>query len=384
MPLWLLSKKVTMFRLIFLIALLFVPTFAWAQQNTPAKQAYVIDYETGQVLLDKSSTQQMPTSSMSKVMTVYMVFDALKIGRIDLDSEFRVSEKAWAKGGSKMFVAQGSKVSIEDLLHGVIIQSGNDATIVLAEGLEGSEDAFAQKMTRKALEIGMEDSNFTNASGWPDKDHYSTARDLALMARRMIEDYPEHYKFFSKKEFTYSNIKQANRNPLLYAGIGADGLKTGHTEAGGYGLIGTAVKDGRRVLMVINGLPSEKSRKEESTRLIEWGLNDFENKTVLKKATIIANAPVAMGQTKEVGLVIKKDVKITIPKAPKNNYKIEINYKTPLVAPLNAGDEVGTARIIIPNMPPIEHTLYVAEDVYKLGFFKATFEKAKRFIVGQL
>jgi len=325
--------------LLFLTIFTLLPSsYSLAAQTTSAKQAYVIDYETGQVLLDKNANQQMPTSSMSKVMTIYMVFDALKSGRLTTDSELRVSKKAWAKGGSKMFVKDGAKIKIADLLRGVIIQSGNDATIVLAEGLEGSEESFAQKMTMKAKEIGMVNSNFKNASGWPDPDHYSTAHDLSIMARRMIEDYPEYYKLFSEKEFTYSNIKQANRNPLLYKNIGADGLKTGHTEVGGYGLIGTAKQGNRRVLMVLNGMASEKERADEATRLIEWALNDFENK----------------------------------------------KYKSPLIAPLETGDEVGSVLITVPNMPAMTYPIYAASDVGELGFFKATIAKAKRFITGHL
>ena len=372
------------FLLIIISLVVFSNNNAFAQQSTTAKQAYVIDYETGQILLDKDSTAKMPTSSMSKVMTTYMVFDALKNKRIALDDKFLVSEKAWAKGGSKMFVGQGSKIKIEDLLRGVIIQSGNDATIVLAEGLEGSEENFAKKMTSKALEIGMENSNFTNASGWPDPNHYSTARDLAIMSRRMIEDYPQYYKLFAEKEYSYANINQANRNPLLYSDIGADGLKTGHTEVGGYGLIGTAVKGGRRVLMVLNGMDSEKTRKSESVRLITWGLDNFINKTIFEKGNMVATVPVTMGKSIDVKLVANDNIKLTLPKAPKDNFKIEITYKSPIIAPIQQGDEAGIMTVKIPNMGDTTYPVYFANDVEKLGFFRGTFTKIKHFFFEQL
>ena len=359
-------------------------TSSQAQQTTKAKQAYVVDYTTGQVLLDKNSKEKMPTSSMSKVVTSYMVFDALKSGRIQMGTKFNVSKKAWKKGGSKMFVKVDTKVTVEDLLRGVIVQSGNDATIVLAEGLEGSEDAFAKKMTRKALEIGMEDSNFMNASGWPDPKHYSTARDLVVMTRAIIEDFPEYYTMFGEKEFTYSNIKQANRNPLLYLDIGADGLKTGHTEIAGYGLIGTAKKDDRRVVMVVNGLDSEADRKSESARLIKWALQNFKNEQILNQGQEITQAPVKMGVVDNVLLSVNDDILLTVPDTGDKVYKLSAKYNSPLIAPLKAGDEIGKLVISIPNIEAVEYPLYVAQDVPKLGFFMTIIEKIKHFIAGKL
>lgn len=359
-------------------------TSASATQTTKAKQAYVIDYTTGQVLLDKNSKDKMPTSSMSKVMTSYMVFDALKSGRIAMDSKFKVSQKAWKKGGSKMFVGVDTNITVEDLLRGVIIQSGNDATIVFAEGLEGSEEVFAKKMTRKALEIGMEDSNFMNASGWPDPKHYSTARDLVTMTRAIIEDFPEYYKMFGEKEFTYGGIKQANRNPLLSLGIGADGLKTGRTEIAGYGLIGTAKQGDRRVVMVVNGLDSEADRKSESARLIKWALQNFKNEEVLKAGQEITQAPVEMGVADKVTLKVGKHILLTIPDTVETGYKLSASYNSPLVAPLKAGDKAGKLIITIPNIAPVEYPIYIAQDVPKLGFFMTTVERIKQFIVGKL
>lgn len=372
------------FSILLFTVLAVLPSLSWATQNTSAKQALVIDYETGQVLLSKNADEHMPTSSMSKVMTIYLVFDALKKDIITMDTTFKVSEKAWQKGGSKMFVPQGKNVKVRDLIRGVVIQSGNDATIVLAEGLSGSEDDFAKAMTEKAHQIGMKDSNFMNASGWPDPNHYSTAQDLATMAKHIIDDFPEYYKVFSEKEFTYSNIKQPNRNPLLYRNIGADGLKTGHTDIGGYGLIGTAVKDGRRVISVLNGLASKEDRANESARLVEWALNGFTNISLARAGQKISQAPVIMGVAKNVSLVSSQDIKLTIPKASKKDFTVDLKYKTPLIAPIKESQEVGTLTVNIPDMKPLTYPLLAGETVEEVGFFKKAWFKMKYFLLGMI
>ena len=364
--------------------LLLVSSIAMAEQKTIAKQAYIIDYETGQVLFHKNENEHMPTSSMSKVMTMHMIFDSLKAGVIDLDTKFKVSEKAWKKGGSKMFVEVGKDVKVKDLIQGVIVQSGNDATIVLAEGLEGSERAFASKMTKRAMEIGMENSNFVNASGWPDEGHYSTARDLSVMTRSIIEEFPEYYKYFAQREYTYNNIKQQNRNPILYRDIGADGLKTGHTEIAGYGLIGTAKQEGRRVIMVLNGLKSEKERANEGTRLISWALNHFENIDLIKANQEISQLPVVMGKAELVAVGVHEDIKLTVSKMDKKNISINLNYNGPLVAPVKVGDEIGTLSVSMPNMEEFKAPLYAMNDVDEVGFFKKTWSKVKTLILGKI
>lgn len=356
---------------------------SWASQETKAKQAYITDFDTGQVLLSKNAYEKMPTSSMSKVMTSYMVFDALQNETITMDSKFKVSEKAWRKGGSKMFVEVGKEIKVKDLLRGVIVQSGNDATIVLAEGISGSEDAFAKAITEKALELGMEDSNFVNASGWPDPDHYSTAHDLNVMAKAMIKNFPERYKMFSEKEYSYNNIKQQNRNPLLYRDIGADGLKTGHTEAGGYGLIGTAKKNGRRVVMVLNGMESEKQRAEESVRLIQWALNSFTNIELSKKGKVVAAAPVVFGNADVVSLILDQDINVTIPKAARDKYQVSVQYKSPLTAPVAKGEEVGKITFNVPGMDSFSYPLVAEKGIEKNGFFKNTISKMQYFLFGK-
>lgn len=383
-------RLLTAFAFLFSLGLVFNTTGTWAQSDetspgepasqTIAREAYMIDFDTGAVLLDKNGDTRMPTSSMSKTMTIYMVFDSLKNGNLTLDTKLPVSEKAWRMQGSKMFVELGSAISVEDLIRGVIIQSGNDATIVLAEGLAGSEEDFAALMNRKAKEMGMEDSNFVNASGWPDPDHYSTAKDLAILAVRMIRDFPDYYPYYAEKEFTWHNIRQGNRNPLLYRNIGADGIKTGHAEEAGYGMIGSAVRDGRRVIMVVNGLNDMQSRAQESARLIEWGLRSFENVKLFSAGDVVDQAYVAMGQAEQVPLMTDQDIVVTVPKAVKNDLKVSLSYNGPLVAPVKKGDQVGTLRLDVPRVGIIEYPLYAGADVEKLGFLAGTLTKAKMML----
>lgn len=363
---------------VFCLSLL--PQVSFAQEafnHTSAKQAILMDYDTGMVLFAKNADEKMPTSSMSKTMTMYVVFQALKQGRIQLDTELQVSEKAWKKGGSKMFVEVNDRVSVDDLIQGVIVQSGNDATIVLAEGLSGTEEGFADAMNASAAELGMTNSNFMNASGWPDPDHYSTARDLATLAHHLISDFPEYYHYYSEKEFTYNNIKQPNRNPLLYRNIGADGIKTGHTEAGGYGLMASGTRNGRRVILVVNGLEDEKARAQEGARLLEWGLSGFENVNLFAAGELVGEAQVAMGKKEVVSLTVQEDVAITIPKTVKNDLKVEIVYEGPVVAPIRKGTEIATLKINVPRVSEFEVPLYAGEDIEALGFFASTVEKIK-------
>ncbi len=351
--------------------------------TTKAKQAIVIDYNSGTVLFEKDADMRMPTSSMSKVMTMYMVFEALKKGTLSLDDTFPVSEKAWRKKGSKMFVPVGKQVKIEDLIRGVIVQSGNDATIVLAEGLAGDEDSFAAALNRKARDLGMKNSHFMNASGWPDPDHYSTARDLSILARAVINDFPEYYSYYKEEEFTYSKIKQGNRNPLLYRNIGADGLKTGHTDVGGYGLIGTGVKDGRRVVIVVNGLESSKDRADEATKLLAWGLNGFRDLTLFDDQNDLGRADVYLGMNTTVGLRAAKTLNLVVPKLFENDLDVKITYKSPLKAPIKKGQEVGTVTISIPKGKVVDIPLITSESVDGLGTFAKVISKARLLTTGQ-
>src|SRR5579872_880191 len=265
------------------LAVSFLAMIPWASPgwaalgsiDTAAKHAIIVDFDTGAVLLDKGAEDRIPPASMSKIMTAYVVFEHLRKGSLKLDDLLPVSEKAWATGGSKMFVKVNTRVKVEDLLRGMIIQSGNDACIVLAEGIAGSEPAFVEEMNKAAEKLGLAASHFHNVTGLPDPEHYMSARDLATLARRLIVDFPEYYHYDSEKEFTYNGIKQGNRNPLLYQDLGADGMKTGHTDEAGYGLTASVIRNGRRIIMVLSGMSSMKERGTESAKLIEWAYREF-------------------------------------------------------------------------------------------------------------
>lgn len=336
-----------------------------------APQVYMIDLQTGTILLEKNADQQMAPSSMSKIMTAHLIFDRLKSGDIKLDDTLLVSEAAWRMGGSKMFVQINTNVPIEALLYGVIVQSGNDACLVLAEGVAGTEAAFAEEMTRKAHEMGAINSNFVNSSGWPADDHFSTARDLALMAERTIMDFPKEYeKYYAVKEYEYNNIKQGNRNTLLTKNMGADGVKTGHSDAGGYGSVTSAKQGDRRLILVINGLPSMKARDQEATTLMNWGFNFFKNYKIFGKGDPIEVADVWGGAEKTVQLVSGQDIIRTIPRNQRKDLKVKISYDSPIAAPLKAGDEVGTIEITLPDNRVEKIPLIVEKDVKQAGFIQ--------------
>ena len=336
--------------------------------DTPARNAYVIDLATNTVLLNKAADIPMPPASMSKLMTIFMVFDRLKKGSLNLDDTFLVSEKAWRKGGSKMFVKVGDRIKVSDLLRGIIIQSGNDACIVVAEGLAGSEDAFAEMMTRRAKEIGLTNSNFANATGWPHPKHYMSARDLAVLSERLVTDFPEHYKIFAEKTFTYSKIKQSNRNPLLYRDIGSDGLKTGHTEEAGYGLAASAVRGERRIVMVVNGLTSIRERSRESLRVMEWAFRTFKPYALFKKDDVITKADIWLGDAPSVSLTIPGDLKLTLSRTARDKMKVTVKMNNPVAAPVKKGQRLATLIVSAPNFQTREIPLLAAEDVQQLGF----------------
>ena len=350
--------------------------------ETSAKYAILLDYTTGTVLLEKNADELMHPSSMSKLMTVYMVFERLKNGSLSVDDQMPVSEKAWRKQGSKMFVTLGSKVKVGDLLRGVVVQSGNDACIVLAEGLANSEDAFAAEMTKRAREIGLTKSVFKNATGWPDPEHLMTARDLSTLARRLITDYPEYYKIFSEMNFTYNGITQGNRNPMLYKGAGADGLKTGHTEDGGFGLTASVVRDGRRLILVVNGLMSMKERAEEPQRLIEWGFREFDNYTLFEAGDAITDAEVWLGKDERVPLVAGRKMLVTLPRKARKDAKVTAVFDGPIPAPIKKGQQVGKLVIEVPGIAPAELPLVAGADVDKLGFVGRIGAAVKRILFG--
>ena len=356
--------------------------------ETKAKNLILIDYETGQTLTAKDAQRMIPPASMSKLMTIYMVFEKIKDGSLSLDDTFTVSENAWRKGGaasgsSTMFLSIGEKVRVEDLIKGIIIQSGNDACIVAAENLAGSEEDFAEEMNKKARALGLNNSSFVNATGWPHPDQRMSVEDLAKLARRLISEFPEYYHIFSEKNFTHNNIKQGNRNPLLYSMPYADGLKTGHTEEAGFCLVGSAKKDNRRLISVMSGLKSNKERSEEAEKIMNWGFREFDNYTMLTEGQKIADIPVWFGKDNTVGLVVGEKVRNTLQKSKINKVKMTAIYDTPVQAPIKKGDRLVVIKIEIPGQPQAEIPLLADKDVEKLGFFGKVAENFRYLLFGK-
>jgi serine-type D-Ala-D-Ala carboxypeptidase (penicillin-binding protein 5/6) len=368
---------------LFTLVLFFaVPALASIPES-PAREAILLDVGTGTVLYEKHADQRTPTASMSKTITAYMVFEALKQGRLQLDQKIPISERAWKMQGSKSFVELGNSVKVEDLIRGMIIQSGNDATVALAEAVGGTEDGFASMATARAHELGMKESNFTNATGWPDPNHYSTARDLATLALHIMRDFPEYYHYYSEREFTYHGIKQQNRNPLLSMNIGADGLKTGHTAENGYGLIGSAIQNGRRLLLVVNGLPDEKARADEAARLMQWGFSATATYPLVKKGDVLDEATIWLGQSKTVPLVIGQDVTLSMSREARRALKAEVVLQEPVPAPVLAGQELGKLRMTMPDGQRLEYPLTAKESVSALGFVSRLKAKFNHFVLGE-
>jgi serine-type D-Ala-D-Ala carboxypeptidase (penicillin-binding protein 5/6) len=320
------------------------PTF-----ETRAKQAILMDSGSGKVLFEKNADELMHPASMSKIMTMIMVFERLQSGRLSLDDEFLISENAWrrggaASGGSTMYAELNSHVRLEDLIKGVIVQSGNDASIAIAEGIAGSEAAFADLMTQRARELGLEQSTFRNATGLTDPEHKMTARELAKLARYLIEVFPEYYKTYSIPEFTWNNITQGNRNPLLRGYPGADGIKTGYVSASGYALTGSVKRDGRRLIMVINGLSSARERADEARKLLDWGFRQYRTIELYQVGQRVGEARVWGGTDRWVDLVAKEDVRLALSDEERDDVSVEVAYNGPLMAPVASGQEVGAVR----------------------------------------
>jgi len=339
-----------------------------------AREYILVDFQTGTVLDSKNPDERMPPSSMSKLMTAFVTFQALKSGKLKMTDELTVSQNAWkqggaASGGSTMFLNPGDKVKVEDLIKGMIIQSGNDACIVLAEGQAGSEEAFADRMNKTAKDIGLTNSHFVNSTGLPTEQHYMTPRDLAVLSRRIITDFPEYYPIFSETSFTYNNITQGNRNPMLYRlGSGGDGLKTGHTEIAGFGLTGSAIRDGRRLILVANGMASIHDRDEETAKLLDWGFREFVNRELFKAGDTVSDADVWLGDTTSVPLAIASDVVVTVPRADAESLSARAVYDGPIPAPVKQGTAVGKVVVTGANMQPMEVPLVAGASVGRLGF----------------
>jgi D-alanyl-D-alanine carboxypeptidase (penicillin-binding protein 5/6) len=334
--------------------------------DTAAKWAIGLDFATGTTLLEKGADEEMPPSSMTKLMTIYLVYERLKQGRLKLDDQLTVSERAWKMGGSKMFVQVGTQVKVEDLIRGVIVQSGNDAAVVLAESVAGSEEQFVEMMNAKAKVLGLKHSQFRNCTGWPDPEQHMSVRDIATVARHIIMDFPEYYHYDAEKSFKYNNIDQDNRNPLVQKGT-ADGLKTGHTEAGGFGLAASAIRGGRRVVLVLNGMTSMHERAEEGERLMDWCFANYEDVTLFSAGDSIERAPVWLGTAKDVPLVAGRDLTVTMPRNWRDNAAVKVSFDSPVRAPVMKGDVVGKLTLGGKGVPPLNVPLLAGADVPRLG-----------------
>ena len=354
--------------------------------ETKAKNAVLMDFDTGEFFFEKNADEPMPPASMSKLMTAYLIFERLKNGQLSPDDVFVVSENAWRKGGAKtgsstMFLKVNQQVRVKDLLRGIIVQSGNDACIVAAENIAGSETDFADLANQKAKELGLTNSHFANATGWPNPEHKMSAKDLATLAYHIIRDFPEYYSIYSEQSFTFNKITQENRNPLLFKMPGvADGIKTGHTSVSGYGLTGSAKKNGRRLIMVVNGLKTMKERGEESVRLINWGFREFDNYAVLKKDVKVVSVPVWLGEVKAVGAVPADDVVLTLPKGKQKQIVAHVKYKSPMKAPVKKGEEIASLSLSVPDRQDVVIPLYADRTVKRLGYFGRLKETAAHIL----
>lgn len=358
-----------MLRLIFCMGILLLQTTSALAITTNAKQALLIDFQTGAVLYYKNPDQLMAPSSMTKIGTVLMVFDMLQKKKLSLDQKFPVSKVAWKKGGSRTFLDVDTSVDLDTLLRGIAVQSGNDASIVVAEGVSGNEDMFAAAMTEKMRAIGAKKTTFKNATGWPDPEHVTTARDLVLISTHLITQHPTYYKtYFSQPEFEYNKIKQQNRNPLIFMNIGADGIKTGKTDAGGFGLVGSAVQKGRRLILVINGCKTSKERSEEAAKLLSWGFTNTITPKILTAGKELTKADVWLGDKPRIRLASKEDLSATLLRASAKNLKVELHYSEPLTSPVKVGQEVGKIVVTLPDNTVIEKTL-IAKDAVEAGSF---------------
>lgn len=356
--------------------------------ETPARAAYVFDQTTNTVLLDKNADEPLPPASMSKLMTVYMAFEAIASGRLDINEELTVSEHAMSYTGSSMFLRSGERVRVEDLLRGIIILSGNDASTVIAEALspDGTEAGFARMMTERAKQLGMMNSTFANSNGWPAIGQRMSVRDLGILADRLISDFPTFYPLFSEQEFLFDGrvpSNSQNRNPILGLGLGADGLKTGHTMEAGYGLVGSAKQGDRRIIFVITGLDSAAQRAEESSKIINWAFRQFAQKNVARAGTRLADASVWMGEAATVGLTVAEDVNLLVPALGGNDFDAQVVFDSPISAPVAAGQQLGELVITLEGLPETRVPL-VAENAVANGGFGVKLSTAAKVILGKL
>jgi D-alanyl-D-alanine carboxypeptidase (penicillin-binding protein 5/6) len=356
------------------VLLLVLPLAARADAPPPpsvaAKSWLLLDVTSGQVIASQSPNERVEPASLTKLMTAYLVFTALKEKKIQSTQAVNVSERAWKMGGSRMFVEPRKPVTVEELLRGMIVQSGNDATVALAETVAGSEDVFAQMMNKEAARLGLKDTSFTNSTGWPDPKLYSTASDLGRLAAALIRDFPEQYAaFYSTKEFRYNNITQPNRNRLLWLDPNVDGVKTGHTDAAGYCLIASAKRSDRRLLSVVLGTASDSARAQESQKLLNYGFQFYDTVRLFETAKPVGTVRVWKGAENEVGAGVRSDLYVTVPRGEADKLKADFVSQQPLVAPVSAGQPVGSIRVTLDGKPFGEYPAVAMQNVPVAGFF---------------
>ena len=348
--------------------------------ETKANSAIVIDANSDTILFEKNADFQQGPASMSKLMLVYIVLERLQNRTLTIDQEFLVSKKAWKFGGSKMFVNIGDMVTVDNLLKGVVVQSGNDACIVLAEGLSGSEENMVDEMNEKSVEMGLTNTNFQNVTGWPHENHYMSLKDIGHLSKLIIKHFPEYYYLFSLNEFTYNDIQQFNRNKLISSN-GYDGLKTGRTSQSGYGIAASAIRDGRRIISVVNGLNSEKERINETKKLVNWSFRSFVNYNLYKAEDPIQFAKVWLGKESFVPLVLNEDLSVTIQKKNINQFKIKLVYETPIVSPIKKGDKLAQLHLIEGDEVKIKN-IYSGKDIDKVSRFYRSFSIINYLLFG--
>ena len=352
--------------------------------NSIATHAIIYDYETNEILYEKNAFEKTPPASTTKILTSYIVFDQIKKGNLKLNDKFRVSEKAYKKGGSSMFLETNTMVTVEDLLYGIIVQSGNDASIVVAENISGSERAFTDLMNEYATKIGMKNSNFVNSSGWPHPHHYSTMYDLAVLSKAIIRDFPDMYKIYSEKEFTYNNITQPNRNSLLELYEGTDGLKTGYVKDSGYGIVVSTLKKNRRIIIAVNGLESRKSRVIESERLLNWAFRNTKLETLFKKGEVVKKTDVWLGAKNQIDLIVGQDILTTLKSEQKDSIDAKIIYDKPIKAPILKNQEIGKIIIEIKDKDTLEFPLYAKDSIKKINPLFRVFSAIRYLIFGNI
>ena len=384
--------KLKKFVIYFFVTYFTFTTICLSAFEINARTAILQDYLSGEILYEKDTQRSIYPASMTKIMTSIVVFDLLKSGDLDLDDKVMVSENAWRlsqSGYSSMFIMVGDEVTIEELLKGIIVASGNDACVALAEGVAGSEEEFAIMMNSKASEIGMYNSNFTNASGINDPDNFSTVEDILLMSNYLIKNYPDYYEYFKEKTFTWDRtggdpITQGNRNPLLYKNFGADGIKTGYLAVEKYSLASSIKKGERRLIAVGSGFDTKNSRSRQSKKLLTWGLTNFDTIQIAKTNSELSKLQVWLGKKNEVQVYVKEDIYKTIPKARKKNLKAYIEYNGPIIAPIKKNQIVGTLKILYKNEIIKEHKVYALEDIKKLNVISRVIKSINYLIWGDV